>query len=64
MLGIREVFKRNNAFSLYDLYGNAKEQEPHGVMKFSMFVDLSLVIITTYSDATNKIVKIGLVLLT
>ena len=31
-----EDFERNNAFSLYDLYGHALTQEPPGVMKFTI----------------------------
>ena len=51
MPGIREEhFKRNNAFSQYDLYGHAPAQEhlPRGVMKFTILVDPSLVIIIYY----------------
>ena len=45
MPGIREEhFKRNNAFSQYDLYGHAPAQEPLplGGMKFTILVDPSL----------------------
>ena len=43
----KKIFKRNNAFSLFDLYGHAAAQEPRpGVMKFTSWVDPSLVIIT------------------
>ena len=43
-----EDFKKNNAFSLYDLiYGHALAQEP-GLMKVTILVDPSLVIITIY----------------
>ena len=44
-----EDFKRNNAFSLYDLYGQTLAQEPlPRVMKLIILVDPSLVIITIY----------------
>ena len=46
-----EDFKKNNAFSLYDLiYGHALAQEPlsKGVMKVTILVDPSLVIIIIY----------------
>ena len=48
MPGSREEdFQRNNAFSLYDLYGHAPAKNPcPGVMKFTILVDPSLVIIT------------------
>ena len=51
MPGSKEDFYRNNAFSLYDLYGHALAQEPlpRGVKKFTILVDPSLVIITIYS---------------
>ena len=51
MPGCREEdFKKNNAFSLYDLYGHALAQEPlpRGFMKFTILVDPSFVIITIY----------------
>ena len=51
MPGSREEdFKKNNAFSLYDLYGHTLAQEPlpWGVMKFTIFVEPSLVIIIIY----------------
>ena len=45
-----EDFKRNNAFSLYDLYGHALAQEllPWGVMKCTIHVDSSYVITAIY----------------
>ena len=48
--GRRHFFKRNNAFSLCDLYGHAQAPEPlpPGVMEFTILADPSLVIITTY----------------
>ena len=51
MPGSKEDFKRNNAFSLYNLYGHSLAQEPlprPGVKKFTIWVDLSLVIITIF----------------
>ena len=41
---------RNNAFSLHDSYGHTPAQEPlpKGSCKFTILVDPSLVIITTY----------------
>ena len=39
----------DNTYSLYDLYGHALTLEPlPGVMKFTIWVDFSLVIITLY----------------
>ena len=44
-----EEFKKNNAFSLYNLYGHVLAQTPApGVMKSTILVDLSVVIITIY----------------
>ena len=43
--------EKKNAFSLYDLYGHtliAQEPLPQGVMKFTILLDPSLVIITTH----------------
>ena len=47
-LYLGEDFQRNNAFSLYDLYGQALANEPTtlGVMKCTILIDPSLVIIT------------------
>ena len=52
MPGSREEdFKRNNAFSLYDLYGHAPAQEPlpPGVIQFTTLVDYPVIIIPIYS---------------
>ena len=38
-------FKRNNAFSVYELYGHALAQEP---MKFAILVESSLFIVNMY----------------
>ena len=48
MHGSREDFKRNNAFSLYDLYGHALAQEPlpKELWNLQNLVDPFLVIIT------------------
>ena len=46
---LRRRFFKKYAFLLYDLYGHALTQEPlatQGVMKVTIFVDPSLVIIT------------------
>ena len=52
MPGSKEDISRNNAFSLYDLYSNALAEEPltggGGVMKFTILVELSFVIITIH----------------
>ena len=51
MPGSKKVdFLRKNTFSLYDLYGNTLAQEPHAleVMKFTIWVDPSLVIISLH----------------
>ena len=50
-LGVeKKIFKRNNAFSLFDLCDHALAQKPlsPGVMKFTILVDPSLVIIIIY----------------
>ena len=57
MPGSREDFKRNNDFSVYDLYGHAQAQEPlpRGVMKFIILVDPSLVIITIHLVCMDQV---------
>ena len=46
---IEEDFRRNNAIQLYDLYGNTLAKTPaSGVMKLTILVDPSLVIIPVY----------------
>ena len=46
---IEKGFERNNAISLYDLYGHPSTRIPvPGVMKFTILVDSSLNVITTY----------------
>ena len=46
----KEDFLRNNAFSLYDIYGHTLVQETPapGVMKIIIWIDPSLVIIIIY----------------
>ena len=47
-LGVKKkIFKEKNAFSLYDLHPGTRTPAP-GVMKFTIFVEPSLVIISTY----------------
>ena len=47
-LGLEKIFKRNNADSLYAFYGHVQTQNPCPVViKFTILVDPSLVIITT-----------------
>ena len=57
-----EDFKRNNALSLYDLYGTPLHKKPcPGAMKFTFLVDPSLVIITIDMNGTCPgVEKIGL----
>ena len=46
---IEEDLLRNNAISLQDLYGHALAKNPcPGIMKFTILVDPSLVIITIH----------------
>ena len=51
-----EDFKRNHVFSIHNLYGQAPAQKPFpggGGMKFTIFVDPSLVVITMYLNCLN-----------
>ena len=53
-----EDFLRNYAFLLYDLHGHALAQEPlPRVMKFTILVDSSLIIITIYLDPSLGLEK-------
>ena len=46
---IEDNFKRNNAISLHDLYLHALAKNPNpGVLKFTILVDPSFVIIPVY----------------
>ena len=50
-LGVeKKSFREKMQISLYELYGHAPAQKPlpQGVMKFTIMVDFSLVIINTY----------------
>ena len=58
--GKEDFINRKNAFSLYDLYGHvhALAQEPlPRVMKFTILVDPSLIIITIYVDPSQGLEK-------
>ena len=62
MLGSREDFKRNNAFSLHDLYGHGLAQEPlsrgHEIYKFGRPFRGHRYYILSFSDLCPKVEKI------